>query len=244
MVGIDGSFLAAGAVVSLGALIQSVTGFGFAMFAAPLLALVSPALVPVPILILTIVFTLGTVWEERRYIDWRGLGWILAGRLPLTGLAAVAMAFVSPTMITIIFCVFVLVAVALSLNGVSIGVSRRNLLLAGAASGFFGTITSIGAPPLALVYQNQKGPMVRATLGANIVIGCTVSIAALALTGKVTQTSLVVGLGYIPFAAIGYVIAGRIRQKLTDASFRKYLLLVTGAATVLIGLKEIAQLAT
>ncbi len=66
MVGIDGSFLAAGAVVSLGALIQSVTGFGFAMFAAPLLALVSPALVPVPILILTIVFTLGTVWEERR----------------------------------------------------------------------------------------------------------------------------------------------------------------------------------
>jgi len=40
------------------------------------------------------------------------------------------------------------------------------LLIAGGLSGFFGTLTSIGAPPLALVEQGEKGPTIRGTLSA------------------------------------------------------------------------------
>ena len=35
-------------------------------------------------------------------------------------------------------------------------------LIAGLLSGFMGTITSVGGPPMAMVYQNMPGPKVRA----------------------------------------------------------------------------------
>ena len=43
----------AGLVIALGALVQGAVGYGMALVAAPLLALVDPRLVPVPLILLT-----------------------------------------------------------------------------------------------------------------------------------------------------------------------------------------------
>jgi uncharacterized membrane protein YfcA len=65
-----------GLVVLLGALVQGAVGYGMSLIAAPLLVLVDPALVPVPLLLLTTVHA--TLAVVR---DWRPqTGPISAGR--------------------------------------------------------------------------------------------------------------------------------------------------------------------
>ncbi|RZJ00256.1 MAG: sulfite exporter TauE/SafE family protein, partial [Haliea sp.] len=104
-------------VVGTGALLQSSTGFGFALFSAPLLALLDPHLVPGPILILTLALTLSTLVRDWRDIDWPGLWWICAGRLPATVLAGLTASMMPKSQLSIVFALFVLCGVAVSLTG-------------------------------------------------------------------------------------------------------------------------------
>jgi hypothetical protein len=65
--------LAAGLVVALGALVQGAVGYGMALVAAPLLALFAPALVPVPLILLTTVHAVLAVARDGRHTDWPGV---------------------------------------------------------------------------------------------------------------------------------------------------------------------------
>ncbi|MGH8964098.1 MAG: sulfite exporter TauE/SafE family protein, partial [Actinomycetes bacterium] len=71
--------VAAGLVVALGALVQGAVGYGMALVAAPLLALVNPALVPVPLILLTSVHAVLAVIRDGRHADWPGIGWAMLG---------------------------------------------------------------------------------------------------------------------------------------------------------------------
>ena len=61
-------------------------------------------------------------------------------------------------------------------------------MLAGATSGVLGTATSIGGPPMALVWQNSSGPKLRGTMSGFFLVGSVLSIAVLAITGGVGRT--------------------------------------------------------
>ena len=65
------------------------------------------------------------------------------------GLLAVAViSSLRPEPLAVLFSVSILLAVAMSLLGWRVAASTASLAVAGAASGFMGTITSAGAPPL------------------------------------------------------------------------------------------------
>ena len=81
----DPMIIAAGLVIALSALVQGAVGYGMALVAAPLLALVDPMLVPVPLILLTSGHALLAVIRDGRYADWPGIGWAMLGRLPGTG---------------------------------------------------------------------------------------------------------------------------------------------------------------
>ena len=85
----------AGVVVTLAALVQSAVGYGMGLIAAPLLALLDPALVPVPLIMLTTGHSMLAIARDRRHVDWRGVGWAMLGRLPGTGLGVLAVAALS-----------------------------------------------------------------------------------------------------------------------------------------------------
>ena len=55
---------------------------------------------------------------------------------------------------------------------------RRNVVLAGATSGLLGTATSIGGPPMALVWQRNSGARLRGTMSGFFLIGSVMSIVA------------------------------------------------------------------
>src|SRR5262245_4874267 len=65
-----------------GACVQGASGIGFALFAAPIVALRLPELVPGPMIVLGGTVSLLAALREYRQIDFRTTGLALAGRLP------------------------------------------------------------------------------------------------------------------------------------------------------------------
>ncbi|SFA82725.1 hypothetical protein SAMN03159496_00607 [Rhizobium sp. NFR07] len=228
------AFVLASVVVFAGSMLQAVTGFGFAMFAAPLLAVISPELVPGPVLLLTLIFTMGVIRREWENVDWPGVGWILLGRLPFTLLAVLVMGYISKDTTTVVFAIFVLSGVVLSLTPVRIAPSAPALIITGGLAGFFGTITSIGAPPLALIYQHQKSSTVRGTLAVNIVVGCAFSLAMLVVFGNLSREDLLQASALVPASLIGLFASSLIVRRVNDAILRRLLLAIVASAAVFV----------
>lgn len=206
--------VAAGLVVMVGTLVQGSVGFGMAIVAAPLLALLDPSLVPVPLLVLGLGYAVLALRREPSDVDWRGVGWALLGRLPGIAVGAAAVATLPTRPFAALVAAVVLAAAVLSLVRWRPRPTPVALLLAGVVSGIGGTATSISGPPVALLYQNATGARVRATLAAYFVAGSVLSLSGLAIAGQVTSDKLLAGALLLPFMAVGFVVSGPARHLL------------------------------
>jgi uncharacterized membrane protein YfcA len=78
---------------------------------------------------------------------------------------------------------------------------------AGVITGITETATGIGGPPLALVYQHQPGPVLRATLAVCFLFGQLVSLLLLALTGRLDQRQFAAALWLLPALGAGALLS-------------------------------------
>lgn len=229
------SLLAAAVVVALGSWLQATVGFGVALLAAPLLALIDPTLVPGPLMVAALVLGLLTVVRERSAVVLGEVGWALVGRVPgsLVGLAALLTFTVRSLSLTL--GAIVLVAVAVSAAGVHVPVTRRSLVTAGAISGFTATTTAVGGPPLALLYQDREGPSVRGNLGAFFLVGGAVTVGLLVWGGEFGGTELRASLVLLPGVVLGFAASTWTRGLVDRDRVRPAVQLVAAAsATALI----------
>lgn len=226
----------AGLVVAVGALVQGTVGFGMALVAAPLLAVIDPVLVPVPLLLLVVVHAMLTVRREHSDIDWRGVGWALLGRLPGIAIGVLAVATLPPRWFAAVVGGIVLVCAGLSVLRWRPRPTVPALLLAGVVSGAGGTASSIGGPPVALLYQDARGPRVRSTLAAYFTAGSLLSLAGLAAAGEVTVDAMRAGaILTVPMLA-GFALSGPARRLLDRGWTRPAVigLAVAGAVALLV----------
>lgn len=234
-----GALVALEAAVLAGALIQGSIGFGSALVIVPALGLVRPAAVPVAMLLLAVPMTSWMAFAERRSIDWPGYGWILLGRIPGTAAGVWILATVPLASFEAVVGALVLAAVAISVVGPGFAMRGRTRTIAGFAAGTFGTAVGIGGPPLALVYQGRPGPELRSTLAVSFVTGLGVSLAALAVAGRVERWHLILALELLPALAVG-LVAARAAARLLDERWLRPAVLtyaaVAGAIAVLRGL--------
>lgn len=226
--GLTALAVCAGAVV-LGAVVQGTVGFGIALVASPVLLFVDTRLVPVGMLVVSTAMPWTTLLQEWRHVDWWGLRWSLAGRLLGTGAGVWLVGVLDASGIGVAVAVMVLASVAVTLSGVHLPVNRRNLLVAGTLGGVGGTATSIGGPPMAVLYSGQQGPRIRATLAAFFAVGQLVSLASLLAAGVVDARAAGTGLLLVPAAVLGAVVARRLRGHLDSWRMREAVL---GLATV------------
>ena len=105
----------------------------------------------------------------------------LVGRLAGAALAAALLLCLSARMIGVVFALCVLAAVACSGAGWRLSASRRNVALAGIASGVMSTVTSAGGPPFAIVMQQLRYSDEVKALGEIPIPEATVSPAELGL---------------------------------------------------------------
>lgn len=205
--------IVAGAIV-LASCMQASIGFGMGMLAAPIVAIVEPALIPATLIMLATMVTLLVVLREHQAIDIGGTGWALLGRLPGTLAGALLLATLPERALAILLAGVVLVGVVLTSVGWEPAPHRRNLVVAGATSGVLGTATSIGGPPMALVWQSASGARLRGTMNGFFLIGSVLSVAVLALTGAVGARTLHAFVVLVPACLAGYVLSRWVNRML------------------------------
>jgi uncharacterized membrane protein YfcA len=226
-------------VVAFAALIQASVGFGYALLSAPLLALVAPEMVPGPVMVSSMIVSLASGVREWRSIDRRGVGLALVGRVPGVVLGAAALAWLSTETMSIVFGAVVLFGVALSVSGLRVALTTGTLLGTGFLSGVMGTMTSIGGPPIALIYQHAQGPELRSTLNTYFALGSAMSIPALALAGHFGREQLVDGLLLLPPTLLGFALSGFTRSWLDAGRTRGAVLGVATASALAVVVKEL-----
>lgn len=233
-------YAAAFACVALAAAVQGSTGLGFGLLAAPVLGMMDPAFVPGPLLALAFLISVLQAAREWRSIDSTKLLVALCGRIPASFLAGLSISLMPASAFGATFSVLVLAAVGLSVAGPRIRTTPGALFTAGAASGYMGTLTSIGAPPMAIVLQNAAGPEVRSTMGAFFVVGAAFSIAALALFGHFGRTEMILTAYLAPAVPVGFVLSFWGRRAVDRGRVRPILLGLSAVSALLLLAKSLA----
>ena len=197
-------------VVLIGSAIQGAVGFGSNLFAAPLLVLIDPSLVPGPTILSSSLLNILVIRRERAPHAWREMRWPTVGQLPGALAGAAVLSLIAKTNITVFFAILILVAVGLSLSGLHPRRTTPALTVAGFVSAFMGTAVGIGGPPIALFYQKATGPEIRAALSRFFGIGGLLSLVMLAIFGKFDRDDLINGVLLMPGAVVGYFLSGRL----------------------------------
>lgn len=195
--------LVAGVVVAFAALMQMATGMGFGMIAAPLLVLADPVFAPAPILIMGLAVASAGAFRERRHLVNSELIGGLGGRVIGMGFAVFLITLLpGQNAYMIVFGSIILVAVLLAASGWKVPFNQPNLWSLSIVSGLMGTITSVGAPPMALLYQGQAPSKIRPTLNAFFFFGSVVGLVGLFTADLLTPAHpLVAALLFVPMLA-------------------------------------------
>ncbi|MFK4271327.1 TSUP family transporter [Streptomyces milbemycinicus] len=221
--------------VAVGSLLQVSIGFGLGLLAAPVIATLDPSLTPVVVLLLATGVTGAVMALEGGHADIRGAGWALVGRVPGVLGGAALVALLPARQLAFLVAAVVLAGVAVSLRGFVPRTGRRSVLLAGLVSGVMGTATSIGGPPMAMVWQRLSGPKLRSTMSGFFLVGSAMSLVTLAATGAVHSNSLRYTALLAPAAAIGVLLARPLASRLDMRRTRSVaMVLAVASATVLV----------
>jgi len=219
-----GPALAVFALVAIGSCVQASVGFGLGLIAAPLLFLIHPRLIPGPLMASSVALTLLIACRERSAIDFAGLGFAVAGRIAGTLAAALVWIVLPSERFEFVFAGLVLLAVALSLSSLRVDPSPLTASVAGALSGFMGTLSSIGGPPMALLYQRASGPRIRGTLSGHFVVGAIVSLAALSAVGRYGRSEIALSIWLVPPVIVGFALSRWVRESIDRAGARPFVL--------------------
>ncbi len=211
-------------LVAIGSLLQGALGFGLAIFAAPLLFLLEPAFIPGPVLGVAMVISAIIAWRNRAGLALGELASAVIGRMPGMVAAFWLLAAAAQWLLSLLLGTAVLLGVVASLLPGDIAPTRNRLLAAGFLSGFMGTATSVGGPPMALLYQHARGPHIRANLSSYFLIGSTVSLVGMVLLGHFGRAELLMALAVMPGALVGVFLAGYLHRWVDAGRIRPLLL--------------------
>ena len=207
-------------------------GLGLGLVAAPAVALLAPSLIPALLLWLGAAHLRRDAAGERAHVDWRALAWTLPARVPGTASARGWSPLVSDAAISVTIGVIVLLASRSRCVPRTSRSHRTTLLTAGFISGISGTATSIGGPPLAVLYQHQPPEVVRSTLAVYFFVGVLLSLIGLGLTGGLPASAAHIAL--VLFAAVlgGMLLGALLRDRIPREQFRLVVLVLCAVSAL------------
>jgi uncharacterized membrane protein YfcA len=227
------------ATLVVGAAVQGLVGLGLGLVAAPVAALLAPQLMPELLLWMGLMFPLATLVREHHEIDWPGLGWSLPARFPGTAVGVACVAVFSTRALGVAVGTMVLLSVALTVRAVTLPVTRLSLSTAGFLSGVTGTATSIGGPPIAILYQHHPPHQIRSTLAVYFVAGAGLSLTGLAVGGALTGASFVLAVALVPFLLLGLAIARLLVPRVRAEHVRGWVLVVCASSAVVLIVRSV-----
>ncbi len=226
------SWLLSAAILLVGCCIQTAMGFGMAVLAAPIIMLIEPTWVPYVLTSTALFLSVINACHQRKHIQISLIAPAMLTRIPGTIFGVWVLLAVSVLWLHIIVAIAVLVAVVVSLINIRFEATRSRLSWAGFASGFMGTTTSIGGPPLALVMQYGSPDSVRGNLGLYFAYSCMLSLLSYWVSGLLSKEILILCLSFSPVAIIGFVLGLRLQGWVDRECFRPLLLSLCSVAGI------------
>lgn len=212
-------------VVFFSAFVQGAIGIGFALIVAPVVGILKPELLPVTLLLLMLPLNLHVCWRERAHIDWRGATWITVGRFFGTFAGVWLLAVLSARHLGVAVGIFTVVAAGVALIAPPFSPVRASALGVGLFTGVTETATGIGGPPLALLYQHAKGPVLRATVALCFFVGEMMSLGLLAITGQLGMEQALAGLYLVPAVMLGSALSRMAHHRIGGKGLRMAVLI-------------------
>lgn len=229
-----GELLLCCGIVIFASALQVSIGMGFGMLASPLIALVKPELVPGSILTMGLFVAFAGAWRERENISMNELNLGTLGRV-IGSIMAFGMLLLIPDVESffIVFGVLMLIAIGMTAYGRNTPFSDKSLLNLSIVSGLMGSITAVGAPPMALIYHDKDPAVVRPTLNAFFFAGCVLGLISLGLSGWISTQDFIAAILFIPAMFVGILISQPFK-KLPSNLMSKLLLGLSATASILL----------
>ncbi len=219
--------LCAAAIFVLAASAQAATGFGLALVAVPLLALVvDPVAAVVATTTVGMVLTGVTATRESAHIDRATastLAWTGIVGMPIGLLALILL---PPDQLVLLVAAVLLVLVVVLANNVRVPITRPTLWTAGAMSGALLTATGMNGPPLVVALDGARmSPRrFRATLQVTFCVQDVVAVLGFALIGKLSVLAFAITAGGLAGVPIGWWLGDRAFRAIAEQTFRRLVL--------------------
>jgi hypothetical protein len=113
------------------------------------------------------------------------------------------------------------------------------LVIAGVTSGFTGTATGVGGPPMAITYQNSDPLAARATLALFFGVGAVMSLVGLTLSGEVGERQWQLALLLLPGVIVGFAGSNWLTGHLHGDRPRRFILALCAASAIALIVEEL-----
>jgi uncharacterized membrane protein YfcA len=229
----DPALLLANLAIAFGSIIQGVSGVGGGFIMVPLLAMIDMSLLPGAFIFGTLSLSTLMAWRERAHIEFAHTGMILLAIIPGAALGAWLVSKVAADNLGIVFGSMILFAVAVSAAGIHMRLNRLSAVISGLTAGAMGASSGIGAPVVAVLYQRESGPRVRATLAYIYTVASVLILVALAAFGRFGWHDVQEGFLLVPGFMFGYICSRPLALHF-DHGATRYIVLGVSAAAALI----------
>jgi uncharacterized protein len=238
---VNGTTVAILAVLFFATFIRSALGFGEALVAVPLLALLLPVQVAAPLAVLvSITVALIVVIQDWRNVHVRSAGWLVASTLFGIPLGLLMLKTVSESIVKSILGSVIIVFALYSLAGRKPKLDGDRLApVFGFTAGILGGAYGMNGPPLVIygLLRRWQPAKFRATLQGYFLIASMVGMAGYALTGLWTRTVSTYFALSFPLALLAIYLGHVLHHRMSSARF----LLAVNLGLVVIGVLLLKQ---
>ena len=221
--------------VFIGATIQSSVGIGFGITGC-IIILTDSSMIPMAILLMGTFLAFSNGILGLKDILIKDLFYAFSGRIAGTLLSVPLISLtIGTNSFLIIFGLLLLITIPLSALKLNLKANNKNITIAGACSGFMGTLTGVGGPPMGIVYQNSKRGNVVATLNMFFGFGALFSVIVLASIDLLNTVIAIKCLFLAPALIMG-IIFGRMEttKKFVSSKFKFLILIVCAISASLV----------
>ena len=223
------AFAALAAAIFAATLTQRLSGQGLGMVGAPAVAIIAPDHLPSTLLILGLLIGAGAISLDIGAINWREARPGMIGRAfgGFIG-AGIAALVVDPDLFAVIVAVIILIAIALTLSGLKVAITPVSLSIAGATAGVMGTLTAVGAPPMAILYSGEEAKRSRAMQNLFFLWGMLWSLGSLTALGLVDRGDLMLAAALAPAAVLALIVSRPVARLMDGRSIKPFALGASG----------------
>ncbi|MEC9375198.1 MAG: sulfite exporter TauE/SafE family protein [Pseudomonadota bacterium] len=221
-------WIIASIIVFLGAFIQGVSGVGGGFIMVPLLAFIDLRFLPGALIFSSLSISLIMAWLGRKEIKYRETNVVLISIIPGAAVGAWLLSIIQNEKLGLFFGVMILLGVLISSLGVRLKPNFFNSVISGSIAGAMGASSGIGAPIIALLFQNYSGPELRATLAYLYTIAGSLILVVLSGFNQFGIFQMQLGVFLVPGMLIGLFVSRRLTSAI-DRGKTRILVLIFAA---------------